>query len=57
MMSRVRDAPSDPVALDLILGLYTSVRFGIDPPEIVDFVFGWTTLDITRDDAQKNSRQ
>ena len=56
LMSRVRGAPSDPLALDIVIGLVPSVRFGINPVEIVDFIFGWTTLDIMGDDVQRNSR-
>ena len=57
VMSRVRGAQSDPLALDIVLGFGPSVRFGINPLEITDFIFGWTTLDIVKDDVQRSNRK
>ena len=36
--------------VELALGLGPAVRIGINPGEMVDFVLGWTTLDIMADD-------
>jgi hypothetical protein len=40
--------------IDLYLGLYYSVRLGFNPGEMVDFVLGWTTIDIYADDLHAN---
>lgn len=37
--------------IDLVAALLGSVRVGINPGELVDFVFGWTTIDIFNDDV------
>jgi hypothetical protein len=50
LMTCQRGADADPLALDCVLGLGPSVRLGICPFEFVDFIFGWTTLDLARDD-------
>ena len=49
LMTRQRGADADPLALDCVVGLGPSVRFGISPLELIDFVLGWTTLDLARD--------
>jgi len=54
VMSRVRGAGADPMALDIVIGLVPSMRFGINPLEFVDFIFGWATLDFVGDDAQRD---
>ena len=52
-----KDFPKGNVAqfwtqIDLALGIYWPVRIGFNPGELLDFVLGWTTLDIYGDDAQ-----
>ncbi len=54
VMSRVRGAAADPMALDIVIGIVPSMRFGINPLEFVDFIFGWTILDLARDDALRD---
>jgi hypothetical protein len=36
--------------IDLVAGLLLSARVGVNPGELVDFVLGWTTIDIFNDD-------
>jgi len=56
LMTNQRGADADPLAIDCVLGLGLSVRFGISPLELVDFIFGWTTLDLLQDDISPNSK-
>ena len=39
--------------------LIPSVRLGLNPGELIDFVLGWTTLDIFQDDleAEKDKQE
>jgi len=43
-------APYYYTQIDLVVGLLLSVRVGVNPGELVDFLLGWTTLDIFNDD-------
>ena len=52
LITRHSGGNADPLAIDCVLGLGPSVRFGISPLELVDFVFGWTTLDLAQDDIK-----
>ena len=52
------DDPSNPstrwaynTQLEVAGGLGLTVRFGFNPLELLDFIFGWTTLDILDDDV------
>lgn len=36
--------------VEAVLGLGISLRLGINPGELLDFILGWTTLDIYADD-------
>jgi hypothetical protein len=38
--------------IELVGALYGSVRVGVNPGELVDFVLGWTTIDIFNDDVE-----
>ena len=39
---------------ELAAGLGPTVRLGFNPGELVDFILGWTTLDIYGDDPYPN---
>jgi hypothetical protein len=39
----------------LSIGLYYGVRAGVNVNEAVDFLLGWTTLDIMGDDRSANT--
>ena len=36
--------------IEVVLGILGTVRLGLNAGELVDFILGWTTLDIYRDD-------
>ena len=38
--------------IDVVLGILGTVRFGFNPGELIDFILGWSTLDIYRDDSK-----
>jgi len=46
-----------PVALELSAGIYFGIRVGINFSEILDFVLGWTTIDIMDDDEIEGINQ
>lgn len=50
LMTRKRGKIVDPLTLECVLGLGPSVRFGISPLEFIDFIVGWTTFDLSKDD-------
>jgi hypothetical protein len=39
------------------VGVLGSLRLGVNPGELVDFIFGWCGLDIFRDDVEARKRQ
>ncbi|NCC49630.1 MAG: hypothetical protein EOM20_00295 [Spartobacteria bacterium] len=39
--------------IDIVIGLGGTLRFGINPGEIIDFILGWMTIDIFNDDLQR----
>jgi len=42
---------------EVVLGLGPSVRLGFNPGELIDFVLGWTTLDIFDDDLERQRQE
>lgn len=44
------DRPYYYTGLDAVLGLGLSFRLGFNPGELLDFILGWTTIDIFKDD-------
>jgi hypothetical protein len=42
--------------IDVVLAIGGSVRLGFNPGELADFLLGWTTLDIFRDDLKKDKK-
>jgi hypothetical protein len=57
---RVRDDYSAPyyyTQIEAVLGLGASVRLGFNPGELLDFILGWATLDIFRDDLALRKRR
>jgi hypothetical protein len=42
---------------EVAVGLLAGVRLGINPGELLDFVLGWTTLDIFQDDIETERRE
>jgi len=45
--------PNQYTQVELAGGLLATLRLGFNPGELVDFVLGWTTLDIYRDDIER----
>lgn len=45
-------APYYYTQIELVAALLGSVRVGVNPGELVDFVLGWTTIDIYNDDVE-----
>jgi hypothetical protein len=43
--------------IEATVGLGAGVRAGFNPAELVDFILGWTTLDICKDDRSDRNRQ
>ena len=39
--------------IEVAAGIYRGIRFGINPGEILDFILGWTTIDIFDDDLKE----
>ena len=39
--------------IEVVVGVLGSLRLGFNPGELLDFVLGWTTLDIFNDDLKK----
>jgi len=39
--------------IEVAAGLYRGIRLGINPGEILDFILGWTTIDIFDDDLKE----
>ena len=48
-------APSYYTQVEAVFGLLISVRVGLNPGEFLDFILGWTTLDLFGDDIGKKS--
>lgn len=52
------DAPSETrnttkyTQIDLVIGIGFSIRIGFNPGELIDFLLGWTTIDIYSDDIK-----
>lgn len=43
--------------IEAVIGLGPTLRFGVNPGEVVDFIIGWTTLDIFNDDLEWKKRK
>jgi len=41
---------------EVALGCHYTVRLGVNPGELLDFLLGWTTLDIYGDDLEHAKR-
>jgi len=39
--------------IEIAVGLWKSFRLGFNPGELLDFILGWTTIDIYDDDIEK----
>jgi hypothetical protein len=39
--------------IEIVVGVLGSIRLGFNPGELLDFILGWTTLDIYDDDLEK----
>jgi hypothetical protein len=40
--------------VEVVIAIGGSVRLGLNPLEAVDFVLGWTTLDVLGDDSARD---
>ena len=43
--------------VEAVVGLGPSIRLGFNPGELLDFILGWTTLDIYKDDLEWEKRK
>jgi hypothetical protein len=43
--------------IEAVIGFGPSIRLGFNPGELLDFVLGWTTLDIFHDDLNKKAER
>lgn len=43
--------------VEVVAGLGGTVKLGVNPGELLDFLLGWTTLDIFSDDLERTKRQ
>ena len=53
--SRPKDQPAPYYyysQIEFVVSLYRSIRIGFNPGELLDFLLGWTTLDIYNDDVE-----
>ena len=39
--------------IEAVVGLGPTIRLGFNPGELLDFFFGWTTLDLFQDDLNR----
>ena len=46
----VADQPEYYTQVEVVVAIIGSVRLGFNPGELLDFILGWTTLDIYKDD-------
>jgi hypothetical protein len=53
---RISRAPSYYTQCDITIGLIYSTRLGFNPGELLDFILGWTTIDIFTDDLEWKKR-
>jgi len=59
-VSRVHDdwlCPSYYTQLDLVVAVGLSVRLGINPGEVLDFILGWAKVDIFNDDLERRKSE
>lgn len=42
--------------IEALVGLGVSLRLGVNPGELLDFILGWTTFDIYGDDIELNKK-
>ena len=42
--------------IEAVVGAGPSVRLGFNPGELLDFILGWTTIDIYKDDLERSKR-
>jgi hypothetical protein len=52
----VSKQPAYYTQIDIVVGVFGSLRLGFNPGELLDFIVGWTTLDIYGDDLGKENR-
>jgi hypothetical protein len=43
--------------LEVLIGLGGTIRLGFNPGELLDFILGWTTIDIYGDDLEANKQR
>jgi hypothetical protein len=55
--AKLSGGPALYTQIDILLGLGGTVRLGFNPGELLDFILGWTTIDIYSDDVASITRQ
>lgn len=43
--------------IEIALGMWKSCRLGFNPGELLDFILGWTTIDILSDDVARRQQK
>ncbi len=43
--------------IEVCVGIGGSIKFGFNPGEMVDFILGWTTIDIFNDDIESSGKR
>ena len=56
MLELVPD-PSYYNQIEAVIGVGPSLRLGFNPGELLDFILGWTTIDIYKDDLEQSKKE
>ena len=57
MLDETTRAPYYYTHIEFVIGCMGSMRLGFNPGELLDFILGWTTIDIFRDDLEAKKRR
>ena len=49
--------PHEYTQIDIVGGIGGTLRLGFNPGELLDFILGWTTIDIYNDDLEQRKRK
>ena len=51
------DNPAYYTQVEVSVGLLAGIRLGLNPGELLDFILGWTTIDIYGDDLERKTQK
>jgi len=54
---RTHGNPAKFTQIEVVVGLGGTIRLGFNPGELLDFILGWTTIDIYKDDLESRKRK